>query len=193
MAIVMRVSDVLLTTDPMQTRKLDQIDFSLDGIKIDAAGLREVGRLMVEGRIHIEVGDTGTTLSAAYTPHSNTMSVGQMDRPPSDVWRAGIVHESVHALVDLRKTRTTELNDETVAYIAEAIYIRAGGIWITPGDPAAAAILNAARNIVEGHQLHVNNGVELTSNNCRALQAAILSHTAYSGADRRRTTQHGIE
>ena len=137
----------------------------------------------------MEVGDTGPMLSAAYSPHSNTMHIGELNRPPNDVWRAGIVHESVHALIDLRRVSTTVLNDETVAYIAEAIYIRAGGIWITPSDPNAAA----ARQIVEDKQLHIRNGVALTPRDGRALQAAILATPAYRGADQQQTSGLGID
>lgn len=191
--VAMRIADVLLTEDAYQKRKIDQIDFTLDGFTIDAAGLREVGRLMLQGRIHVEVGDTGSRLGAAYTPHSNTMKIKASNRPPNDLWRAGIVHESVHALIDLRCVRTTVLNDETAAYLAEAVYIRAGGLALTPSDPGVARVFSAARRIVEANQMQYQNGTSLTSQDCADLQAAILALEVYAGSDQQQTSGLGID
>jgi hypothetical protein len=191
--LTMRVADVLLTQNANQKRKIDQIDFTLDGITIDAAGLREVGQLMLQGRITVDVGNTGHMLSAAYTPHLNTMKIAASNRPPNDLWRAGIVHESVHALIDLRRVSTTVLNDETAAYLAEAVYIRAGGIAITPSDPKVALIFNTARRVVEAHKMHYQNGSSLSSKDCGDLQAAILAHPAYASVDQQPTSGLGID
>ncbi len=194
MAVAMPIAEVLLTQDAGQKRKIDLIDFQFEDMRITPQGLREVGRLMLQGRINIEVGDTGEHLGAAYSPHSNTMHIGATNRPPNDEWRAGIIHESVHALVDLRRVSTSVLNDETAAYLAEAIYIRSGGIAIVPSNPKAARILEEARLVVEAHQMQYRGGARLSVGDCRDLQSAILAYTeAYAGADTQQTSGLGID
>ena len=55
-----------------------------------------------------------------------------------------------------------------------------------------SGISNTARQIVETHQMHYKNGISLTSQDCGNLQAAILAHSAYHGADTQPTSGLGI-
>jgi hypothetical protein len=72
------------------------------------------------------------------------------------------VHESVHAAFDLAKESPADDLDEAAAYLAETVFIMAGGLKITyPGADAGAAILTAANEAVERLKLHQKRGQRL--------------------------------
>jgi hypothetical protein len=146
-------------------------------------------------RIEVTVASTGDLLSAAYSPHSNTMTLAGENVLESGIGRSGILHEGVHAIVDLyRCTSTTALTDEVAAYLAERIYLYAGHIRFG-GDAAAMKIYDAADKIAKARGLYTSKGksVALALTDYEPLRHAIRANPAYSGigADEM-TTGHGI-
>lgn len=100
---------------------VDKIDFHFhpEGLHVNSLRLRAVGEAISKGRIGVEISSTGTILSAAYSPHSNKMTLPDEKVTGTGIGRSGILHEGVHALVDLYKcTSTTKLTDEAAAYLA---------------------------------------------------------------------------
>ncbi|MBI4909578.1 MAG: hypothetical protein HY820_38530 [Acidobacteria bacterium] len=123
-----------------------RIEFWLEGLHISGAGLRQVAAAIEQGRIgvaftcpqQIRAEDAG-----AYDRRTDDLLI--RDGPEMDY---SIVHESVHAMVDLQSAKNTlELSDEAAAYIAEVVYRRyRDPQWRAPGGDdiflAAAAIVN---------------------------------------------------
>ncbi|MGH6943764.1 MAG: hypothetical protein ACREH6_06040 [Geminicoccaceae bacterium] len=172
--------------------RIARIDFRLGPLEVSPKRLHAVGKAIGGGRIKVAVASTGRLLSAAYSPHSNQMTLPS-DQIGSVMIQASILHEGVHALVDLfRCTNLTVLDDEAAAYLAEAIYLRAAHTWVS-GDGAALAIYKAADALAKAHDLYNTRAVRLSSRDAAALRSAIHAHPAYSGIDvHQRTSGHGV-
>jgi len=65
------IVETLDPTDAYAQRRLKAVDFSLAGFAISAAKLKGVATAVTNGRIGIEVGDTGPNFAAAYTLGAN--------------------------------------------------------------------------------------------------------------------------
>jgi hypothetical protein len=64
---------------------------------------------------------------AAYYRETNTMEVG-LDAVNSRIWKGYIIHEAVHAWIDKSRLRPLMVDNEALAYIAQAIYYRRVGV-----------------------------------------------------------------
>jgi hypothetical protein len=179
----------------LRRTEINKIDFFLekDFLEVSPKRLREVGDAIEKGRIEVVVNGTGSMLSAAYSPHGNTMTLGDWNVADRPVGRSAIVHESVHALVDLFLCKqTTELSDEAAAYLAEVIFLRATKTWVK-GDAAAMAIYNTADQIVKTHKLGQGKQVRLKWGHYAPLRDAVRGHPAYSAIDPKALTSgHGV-
>lgn len=176
---------------------VDGISFDLhpEGLLVNPIRLREVGKAIAAGRIKVVVASTGGILSAAYSPHSNTMTITSEKVLEAGTGRSGVLHEGVHALVDLYKcTSTTSLTDEAAAYLAETIYLRAGKIRFD-ADAAALKIYDAADELAKARGLYKKKRkpVRLARADYEPLREAIRAHPAYSGIGANEMTSgHGI-
>jgi len=136
-----------------QGARIDRIDFRLEAVQVSPQRLRAVGEAIRQGRITVAVSDTGSLLAAAYTPHRNRMTLGNANVPNTFTGQATILHEGVHALVDMYRVSIPVLVDEVAAYLAEVIYWRAGHHWMR-GGTAEMRIYNAADQIAQAHDLY---------------------------------------
>ena len=145
-----------------------------------------------KGDIKVEVASSGKLLSASYHPHSDTLTVPD-DKLASVAAQAGVLHEGIHALVDMHKCKeVTVLNDEAAAYLAEVIYLRAAHSWVN-GGAAEMAIYNAADQLAKAHGLYSKRGVRLSVDDAADLRAAIHKHPAYSSIGAHQMTSgHGL-
>ena len=185
----------------LQGHLVDKIEFTFKTEELYVSGLRlwQVGEAIARGRIAIAIGPTGAVIDAAYSPHTNTMTLRHehvADWPPG---RAAILHEGIHALVDLYKcTSTTEITDEAAAYLAEAIYRRLGKIDVhkeagANGDPTALAIYDAAHRLAAKYGLYKKRGASLTGKQYEPLRQAVHQHKAYSSISLSNLTSgHGV-
>jgi hypothetical protein len=173
--------------------RVARIHFRLGRLEVSPQRLRGVGKAIKEGDIKVEIEKgSGKLLSASYHPHSDTLTVPD-DKLATVATQAGVLHEGIHALVDMYKCKeVTVLNDEAAAYLAEVIYLRAAHSWIN-GGPAEMAIYNAADQIAKTHDLYGKLGVTLSLDQVADLRAAISKHPAYSGIDaKQKTSGHGL-
>ena len=137
-------------TDADARRRLNAIDFSLEGFAVSGAKLKGVAAAVGDGRIGVEVGSTGLNFAAAYTAGTNRhFTLGEYNFQPGDNWRSQIVHEAAHAAFDLDKEQPPNEIDEAVAYLGETVWFRAGGLGrVITGRvitaPAAAARIYGA-------------------------------------------------
>src|SRR4051794_28063332 len=116
---------IVATLDPSDDyarRRLKAVDFSLEGFAISGANLKDVAAAVADGRIGVEVGDTGQNFGAAYTVGGNRhFTLREYNFQPDDNWRSQVVHESVHAAFDLGNKRPPNEIDEAVAYLGETV------------------------------------------------------------------------
>lgn len=169
-----------------------RIHFRLGRLEVSPQRLHGVDKAIRKGGIKIEIAKTGKLLSAAYHPHSDTLTLPD-DKLASVSSRAAVLHEGIHALVDMYKCKeVTVLNDEAAAYLAEAIFLRAAHSWIN-GGAAEMAIYDAADKVAKAHDLYGKRGVRLSHDDVADLRAAIHKHPAYSGLGaRQKTSGHGL-
>jgi hypothetical protein len=172
---------------------IDKIDFFLteEFIDVSPRRLREVADAVEQSLINVKVADTGSKVDAAYSPHTDTMTLRSYRVPDTMLGRAAIVHEGTHALVDLfRYTKATELTDEVAAYLSETLFLRAIGLTVKGGG---ASIYAAAFQIIDAHNLGKGKKVTLKWADYLPLREAIHADTAYNGiADRQLTSGHGV-
>ena len=103
---------------------------------------------------------------------------GARDRG-SALGRASIFHESVHALKDVKGWKVPSMQDEeVVAYLADALYLRANHTSIS-GGALEMAIYKAAFAIVDARKMLATHAVLLKWSDCDALRTAIKAHPAY--------------
>lgn len=194
------VSNFLLSTDTSISFAINNIDFTLDGIRIDPEGYREMGHKVRSRGITIEPArsrSSSSALSAVYTPGLDKLTVSpNIDLTNSVIDQAMIIHEMTHALVDYHRVRTLNMIDEALAYIAESIYARSKATQLSSRDTRAQAIITAAQNVVGSNPNFIipQHIVNLTSSDRHVSQLlqAIRNHSsAYPNATQE-TNSDGI-
>jgi hypothetical protein len=174
--------------------EIARIHFRLGRLEVSPQRLRGVGQAIKKGDISIVVSKPGKgkLLSAAYSPHADRMTIPD-DKLTSNTSKSGILHEGVHALVDLYKCKEVlVLNDECAAYIAETIYLNALGARVG-GDAASMKIYRAADNVCVVHDLYKKRGVKLKLSDIDDLRKAVHAHPAYSDIKATaKTSGHGL-
>jgi ribosome-associated translation inhibitor RaiA len=161
--------------------RIDAIDFTLDGFVVSAKRLRGVATAVKDGRIGVEVADTGPNFGAAYTVGQNRhFTLREYVFQPDDFWRAQMVHEAVHASFDLAGESPANDTDEACAYLAETVYVKKGVLGRTiKGSEAAVAIYTAVDKAVDRLKLHTKSGQTLKRADVQDLIAAINAHPGY--------------
>jgi hypothetical protein len=169
-----------------------RISFKVENIVVDKAKMESVAKAIESQDIAIEVGTTGGQLGAAYSSFTGRrvqpgekkligrITLGSANVVKTALGKAAIFHESVHALMDVQAHKLTMHNDEVVAYLADALYLRATKTNVG-GGALEKAIFNAAFAIVDGRRMLARPGVKLTWRDCDALRKAIQAHPAYHG------------
>ncbi len=109
--------DVLaMLADPVLAR----MDFSAAGLRISG---RQFGwvRTLVEDEDIVVV--EGTVGNAYYNSGNNTLTTQNANSPPDLDARALLLHECVHALIDMEKLRISRLSNEVVCYVVQHAYM----------------------------------------------------------------------
>jgi hypothetical protein len=175
---------IVQTLDPdnaFYKGRIDAIDFTLEGFAVSGARLRGVAAAVKDGRIGVEVADTGPNFGAAYTLGPNRhFTLREYVFQPNDFWRAQMVHEAVHAAFDLAGESPANDTDEAGAYLGEAVFIKTGVLGFTVnGSQAAVDIYTAAIDNVQRLNLHSRRGQRLRRADVQSLLAAINAHPGY--------------
>jgi hypothetical protein len=176
------IVETLDPTDTYAQRRLKAVDFSLAGYTMSGAKLKSVAAAVANGRIGVEIGDTGPNFAAAYTVGANRhFTLRETKSAQDDNWRSQIVHESIHAAFDIEGTRPPDEVDEAVAYLGETVWFRAGGLGRVVTAPDAAAKIYGAASALEARlDLHSTPGQRLTRDQAQDLIAAINGHPGYA-------------
>ena len=166
------------------------ISFKIDNIAVNKAQMEAVAAAVEKQDIAVEVANTGPQLGAAYSSFVSRrwadgekkligkITLGGADVVTSSVGKAAIFHESVHALMDVKGLKVSMHNDEVIAYLADAMYLKKTSTNISGGE-LEKAIYNAAFAIIQTHKMLTKLGVTLKWTDCDALLDAIKAHPAY--------------
>jgi len=175
--------------DVLRGSPVGQISFKVDNISINKEQMEAVAAAVEKQDIAVEVASTGP-LGAAYSSfvsrkwaNGEKKIIGRItlsgaDVVKSSVGKAAIFHESVHALMDVKGLKVSMHNDEVVAYLADAMYLKKTATSIT-GGALEKAIYDAAFAIINAHKMLTKLGVTLKWTDCDALRDAIKAHPAY--------------
>jgi hypothetical protein len=111
--------------DILREPAVGKIDFHLQTVQVNGSGLRDIARIIQKGDIQIYLYG-GLSSEAKYFPKRDALAVKSMSNELA--FKGLIVHEAVHALLDLKKaSRMTVLSNEVAAYIAQVLYLLYSG------------------------------------------------------------------
>jgi hypothetical protein len=174
----------------LRAEPVSRISFSLENISVNKTRMESVARAIESGDVAISLGSAGEQLGAAYSSFvgrrpvaGQKQLIGEIRLSASalqdSVGRAGIFHESCHALLDVVPGKFAVRNaDEVFAYLADGLYLKAVHASVS-GQQSAMAIYNAAFAIIAAHNMLGQPGVALQLADCQALLAAINANPAY--------------
>ena len=105
------------------TAQTKNVDFTLNRIRVTPVFIAEVGKAISAGKIKVVL-DPSIGHDIVYNVKLNELQL-KIPLTTALLTRALLVHESVHAINDMRKLgKTPNADDETVAFVAQAIYLR---------------------------------------------------------------------
>ncbi|HTI38085.1 MAG TPA: hypothetical protein VL484_11020 [Vicinamibacterales bacterium] len=175
----------------LRDHPVDRIRFKVENIAIDGTQMDLVAKAIDKQDIAVAVGSSGPQLGAAYSSFVGrtfgpgekkligSITLGSENVVRSALGRAAIYHESVHALKDVKGWKVPSMQDEeVVAYLADAMYLRANHTSVS-GGALEMAIYKAAFAIVDARNMLTRPGVVLNWGDCDALRSAIKAHPAY--------------
>jgi hypothetical protein len=170
---------------------VNRISFTVETLVVDKAQMDLVAKAIDKQDISVGAGSTGPQLGAAYSSFVGrrfgpgekkligSITLGSEGVVRTAIGKASIFHESVHALKDVKGWKVPSMQDEeVVAYLADAMYLRANHTGVS-GGALEMAIYNAAFAIVDTRKMLTTLGVVLKWTDCDALRAAIKAHPAY--------------
>lgn len=162
--------------------QLTRIDFKYEHLEISGKQFKALAKAVRDGRVTVKFGDTGS-MGAAYTPRKNLMSLKGDNLMNTRAGRAAVVHEGVHAIVDMSKAKgLMVVDDEAVAYIADTIYMANAGMNSVNTDAASQRIYDATYALVDKFKLRYKKGRKIHKKHCKALIDAIAQHPHYGAA-----------
>lgn len=160
--------------DVLMSREAANINFTAFGINIrgtifpdianDFTGDKPTRSVVVKDSF-----DDG--VAALYYKATNTMEVG-LDAVNSRMWKGYVIHEAVHAWIDKSKLRPLRVENEAIAYIAQAVYYRRVGM---SRSRFSSELYLTARDI--GNL--IINGQTPSDTLLTKLKNSILAHPAY--------------
>jgi hypothetical protein len=167
-----------------------RIAFSLEHVAVNKTQMELVAKAIDNGDVAVSLGSAGN-YDAAYSsftdrrPESGQkkligeIRIRRTSVLRSPIGRAGIFHESVHALLDVKPQNLSRRHgDEVLAYIADSMYLKAAHTPIS-GDPPTMAIYDAAFAIITKHNMLTKHGIALKWDDCSDLLSAIDAHPDY--------------
>lgn len=181
------VADVAIV---LRTPPASLIAFKVETITVDKAAMESVAKAIEQGDIALDPGSAGSQLGAAYSSFMSRrwgpserkligkLTLGSPNVVKSAVGKAGIYHECTHALMDVKGHKVSMQNDEVVAYLADAMYLKKTMTRVS-GGAAEMAIYGAAYAIIDAHHMLTKPGVRLKWTDCDALRTAIKAIPAY--------------
>jgi hypothetical protein len=124
-----------------------KIDFQLRQWRINANSFEQVANGSLVLDVQVDSGNVYAGKQAQYDYKTDTLELPDANYGIDPMGMAGIVHESVHAYIDLLAGRITESANEAAGYLAQMLFLLHSGSTVpTPLSPGDVA-LRIARNI----------------------------------------------
>jgi hypothetical protein len=170
----------------------DRVSIRIDVITVDKTQMEKVAKAIDSGDIAVEIGSSGSQLGASYSSWKGRrldpgekkligkITVGSNSVVSNVIGKAGVFHECVHALIDVAGIKVNMHNDEVIAYLADAMYLKASSMTSVGGGPLEKAIYAAAFKLIDDRKLMTMRGTQLSWSDCDALRNAIKAHPAYA-------------
>jgi hypothetical protein len=160
----------------MQSREAKNINFTVFGFALKGTDFGVIASEIdaaSPNRFVVHQPNLGTGVGAQYDNTTNTLEMG-LDPSNSRTWKGAVIHESVHAIADKRKSTLPDVQEEAIAYIAEAIYFRRVGLSRSRiNAPIHLAARDLGNLILQGKTPTITQLNKLTS--------LILADPVYSG------------
>jgi hypothetical protein len=158
-----------------------KVDFFIADLHINGTGLGEVAKQIADGGIAV-CGRDDLKTPGRYRATRDELQVQYVAGALTDeTKRAVLVHEAVHALSDMRSQRMNDMEAESAAFIAQALYqlkYRGGKKW-----KSKVPIFVAALDVVVAKQLNEKTGVTVAWDDYAELRKAIKADTNYGKKD----------
>ncbi|HUD56345.1 MAG TPA: hypothetical protein VMR02_14030 [Terracidiphilus sp.] len=171
---------------------IDKINF-LCGVPVTPAHFEKV-KNAIDRTIFVEV-VRRTDIEGAdskYNPKENKLYLAapfnSTDYYHDVPTRALVIHEVVHAIVDIAKMSVTQISTEAAAYLAQVLY------WVTSGRPipqqaaahdgdvAMSAIFGKCKSLIDSYGLDKQFGT-VSLNDLNDLRRLVHAHVQYAGVD----------
>jgi hypothetical protein len=131
-----------------------RIDFILGKWHINASAFESVAKAIELGDIDVVVGTPSTdpAVEAVYNHKRDFVNVPNASYGAHLTEQAGIIHECVHAFVDIQNiSGQTESANEAAAYVAMMLYILHTGNRIPPSNVGIAEIATPIAEYMKDH------------------------------------------
>jgi hypothetical protein len=117
----------------LEKSEIHNISFRLGGLYISPEGLQRVKNAIADGRIDVVLNNSlprrerlQNNEKALYDPTANRIVLLDLAQTADAYGQSFIVHEAVHALVDMSHAgSTTVLTDEVAGFLAQLIFLEA--------------------------------------------------------------------
>ncbi|MCI0639201.1 MAG: hypothetical protein L0Y72_01720 [Gemmataceae bacterium] len=163
------------------------VDFSFEnaggGFRIHAAGLARVADAIRQQRIRVCSGSLPHGAGGQYHQTANRVGLDSERFPRDRNGKAIVLHEAVHALMDLSNVvAATRLSDEAAAYLTQVIYLYYKG----RRNFSASTLLQAAYDvavqsgIIDPPTQIIQRGVRISWHWYAPLRQAIQNHDLYN-------------
>jgi hypothetical protein len=163
-----------------------KIDLTLSGVHFNGAyfglvGLAIFWKQLGFSGIGFRVGQVAATADAGYSPGDNVYDVPNWNYGTTAYQRQAIVHESIHAYLDIIKSRKTALTEEALAYIAGVLFhlhdTTPAGKTPTLPSWARPAIYQEVFRIASG--LFTSGSTRVSADDANSMRDAIMADTSY--------------
>jgi hypothetical protein len=184
-AVLIRISNILMS-DACQSIDFRYAGFHLDWVNYTAVALSAASPDPKPDRLRVIVGAFQDSTEASYDWRTNTLKL--------KAWSYGatvfsekstIVHECTHAAVDQQGSPKTisRVDNEILAYVAQALFVRLSGSIILPGSgPTALAAQDVANKIKD------QPGSSLDANDAARLKQTLVTEPLYASLKTRSLT-----
>jgi hypothetical protein len=112
------------------------MSFNIGSVSLLPGDLLDVASAIESGKITLIHRPTLGHM-AIYDSQRNRMAIPFASLPPPD-GQAIVVHEAVHAVMDMRRIKLTSIPSEVIAYAAQALFLRRNGLDMANWTPSPA-------------------------------------------------------
>jgi hypothetical protein len=175
-----------------------RVGFQFGNTVITPVAFIIVAQLIDKGRINTAVdSQMPAGAEAIYNPSTDTI-VAPFDTYGRELWdeKSVLIHESVHAYLDAAGGRITNgqsmtcLDDETIAYLAGAMYLVAANVYTSSGKIGTIAIKTVKSKMAAAPTPKtLSETIAFSKQEVKDLQTAISTDPTYS-ADANSHAQH---